>query len=471
MVHATTKHILNKARFPLLATTLIAILLYSLIASLVFLMQVVNLTIQSPRAGGHLSSSHSDVRSHHSSSRSQLIDTVSIYPGSKVSTSEGLEQYLDLYKKNQNYTVMIELNSKIISAIPSPGTIAASHPRNKCWWGKSGSLVCFPGALLVGFAKCGTSDLYHKLIWHPGVSRLRNGHDNGKENHWWGINQHKHGHIHRGRPSFLDYLQNIITPIKFEKSPDKLLIDGSTSTVMGQVFKVKGQSWEERLPGYRYPPYQYSDVIHFIHPRAKIIAMTRNPVDMVWSRYIFFFDNVMLIPRTKAEILKGPTPERFHDLIVEQITKFQECMSSPEGDLLYCCHRSASNDMSHVNIHTGIFLCFLVGWRERFGDDHMLVLTMEEYSNRPVETVMGVFRFLGLETGNLDSLGLEVEFEDVANKRTKKRLDVGEMLPETRRLLSNFYRPYNRILAEYYHDDKFLFKERLERDVHLGRYW
>ena len=34
---------------------------------------------------------------------------------------------------------------------------------------------------LGGFAKCGTTDLYEKLIWHPDLVSPRM----GKENHYW----------------------------------------------------------------------------------------------------------------------------------------------------------------------------------------------------------------------------------------------------------------------------------------------
>jgi N-acetylgalactosamine 4-sulfate 6-O-sulfotransferase len=46
----------------------------------------------------------------------------------------------------------------------------------------------------------------------------------------------------------------------------------------------------------------------------------------------------------------------------------------------------------------------------------------------------------------------------VANKRKKADRTVGAMLNETRRLLNEFYEPYNRELADMLDDDKFLWE-------------
>lgn len=46
----------------------------------------------------------------------------------------------------------------------------------------------------------------------------------------------------------------------------------------------------------------------------------------------------------------------------------------------------------------------------------------------------------------------------VANKRKKADRTVGAMLNETRRLLNDFYEPYNQELADILDDDKFLWE-------------
>ena len=55
---------------------------------------------------------------------------------------------------------------------------------NPCWYDSPSSadrtLKCLPYYFLAGFAKCGTSDLYHKMGIHPQIRLTK-----PKEHHWW----------------------------------------------------------------------------------------------------------------------------------------------------------------------------------------------------------------------------------------------------------------------------------------------
>lgn len=54
--------------------------------------------------------------------------------------------------------------------------------KNPCWYDNlSGkTLLCVPYFFLLGVTKCGTSDVWQKLSFHPQIVRQV-----GKESHWW----------------------------------------------------------------------------------------------------------------------------------------------------------------------------------------------------------------------------------------------------------------------------------------------
>ena len=53
---------------------------------------------------------------------------------------------------------------------------------NPCWPDSRGDLHCLPGVLLVGVAKCGTSEIHRNLVSHPDVIEA-----DRKEIAYWGF--------------------------------------------------------------------------------------------------------------------------------------------------------------------------------------------------------------------------------------------------------------------------------------------
>ena len=53
-----------------------------------------------------------------------------------------------------------------------------SENRSPCWT-TDNTLLCLPYFYVAGMPKCGTSDIWDKLMEHPKIMRMR------KEPHWW----------------------------------------------------------------------------------------------------------------------------------------------------------------------------------------------------------------------------------------------------------------------------------------------
>ena len=69
-------------------------------------------------------------------------------------------------------------NRRLLESQLLAGPFNTSY-RNPCWYNNS-ELYCLPYFFVAGFPKCGTTDLFAKLAWHPDISASYI-----KEIHWW----------------------------------------------------------------------------------------------------------------------------------------------------------------------------------------------------------------------------------------------------------------------------------------------
>ncbi|KAJ8033486.1 Carbohydrate sulfotransferase 15 [Holothuria leucospilota] len=125
-------------------------------------------------------------------------------------------------------TTLYKLASNIFDTVPKE---FLQQFKNPCWYDKRRELLCLPYFYILGFPKCGTTDIWDKIHHHPEVEKTAI-----KEPHFW-----------RG--------------------------DSSATTI---------------ISNYRFVPYATNvtnemytnaDIIHEITPNAKIIIAIREPVE------------------------------------------------------------------------------------------------------------------------------------------------------------------------------------------------
>ena len=280
---------------------------------------------------------------------------------------------------------------------------------------------------MIGQIKCGTTDLFDKLVWHPDILEP----PIGKEIRWWSKARFE-------RKSFKKYLENM-TPKDISFHKNGLLVDGDPN-ILYQL-----EHWYRRYPWAKHPPYTNADLIKLITPKAKIIAVFRNPVDRLWSGYLWTnFGNANTI----------------HGHVVRDINKFNNCLE--KHDFRHCCYNEENNLLGGTRLNMGIYMCFVADFKETFGHN-MHILTTEEYSNNQLETMKTLYNFLEVST-DIDFSPLQKIFNERFNERKTPGLSKGELPAQTRNLLEDFYRPYNEELAEYLGDSKYLFNEEVARD-------
>ncbi|XP_028325291.1 carbohydrate sulfotransferase 15-like [Gouania willdenowi] len=312
--------------------------------------------------------------------------------------------------------------------------------------GKHFRLRCLPYFYIIGQPKCGTTDLFHRLRLHPEVK-----YNTLKEPHWWTRKRFGYIRFKDGpQESFTvdDYLDlfdlaahSIHKGILGNTSGDDLALqlitgEASASTMWdNQVWSYQHVNKEQQAP-----PILVQDYIHAVHPDAKIIIMLRDPVERLYSDYLYF--------KTANK-----SAEDFHLKVVQSVHLFQSCLS--EKSLRFCVYDSNLFNAMPVRLNVGMYIIFLLDWLTVFHRGQILVLRLEEYAANLKATIRRVFDFLSV--GPLPELAeAALTKRPMSNTRRAADKKIGPMLPVTRELLNTFYQPFNQKLATVLDNKAFL---------------
>ncbi|XP_044070809.1 carbohydrate sulfotransferase 15-like [Siniperca chuatsi] len=310
--------------------------------------------------------------------------------------------------------------------------------------GKLFRLRCLPFFYIIGQPKCGTTDLFHRLLLHPEVKF-----NTMKEPHWW--TRKRFGYI-RFKDGFQesfpveDYLDlfdlaahNIQEKISGNSSGDHCTLitgEASASTMWDN------QAWSY-LHGDREetePPFLAQDFIHTVQPGAKIIIMLRDPVERLYSDYLYFK-------------MANKSAEDFHQKVIESVQLFQSCLS--ERSLRSCIYNTSLSNAMPVRLHLGMYIIFLLDWLTVFHREQILVLRLEDYAANLKVTIKKVFDFLSV--GPLsEQVEAALTKRPLSNTRRAADRNLGPMLPATRDLLKKFHQPFNHKLASVLENEAFL---------------
>ena len=346
----------------------------------------------------------------------------------------------DLPKNQKDLTVLYRESKDIFALLPKK---FLPDYKSFCWYDVKGNFQCLASVYLAGMPKCGTTDLFRKMMNHPSLTYQTHADgDIPKEYHYWARSR-----LARNKWLFADPKRREVKELfssflrgtgaeRVMNNKDMQIVDGTPSL----LWDLAG--WELRYSGTTEPPYSNGDLIHSVTPGAKIIAILRNPIDRLYSEYLYFW-------RHKTEVR---TPELFHIEVEKEIDLFNSCLRSKT--LRSCCYPSRAMNSVKIRIELGVYVCFIEDFLGAFNDS-LLVLTLEEYRSHPIETLTKVFDFINVSpVENVKSYFFET---DVKNVNTDLKNKVGELLPETKQLLTKFYHPYNSMLSILLQDTKYEF--------------
>ena len=333
----------------------------------------------------------------------------------------------------------------------------ASELKTRYPQGLTSNLVCLPKVFLAGFPKCGSSYLFCLL------EKLSAGAGGGlaKEPHFWvprgPFGAHQSPHLSTNLvPYLLNFLPTVDAELELRFS---LPIDASPNL----LFQWKLYKRNEGLVNYCLTP----SVLPVILPDTKFVVVMRNPVDMLYSAFWYSCSdmNIRLGDRHTLRM-----PHEFHEKVLRKIEIFRNCTrSSPVDKCMEDVFRKLGESVHYcgrIRLEIGFYFLHIRKWLAVVPRQQFLFLATEHLDRDKDELVGGVSKFLGLSNTHLNPLGEETEHrfgssfcENVQTRYDYHRDSRLRMREDTRKILSDFYAPYNRELAALLHDDRFLWTE------------
>ncbi|XP_029604429.1 carbohydrate sulfotransferase 15 [Salmo trutta] len=314
--------------------------------------------------------------------------------------------------------------------------------------GKYYRMRCLPYFYIIGQPKCGTTDLYDRLQLHPEVRFTT-----FKEPHWWtrkrfGIIRLSEG-FHDRYPveDYLDLfdlaayqIQDNLMGNAHSGAPEqhKIIIGEASASTM----------WDNNAWAYFYdnsteaeaePPFLIQDFIHILQPDARFIVMLRDPVERLYSDYLYFG-------------ITNKSAEDFQDKVSESLQLFEGCLT--EYTMRSCVYNTTLNNAMPVRLQVGLYIVYILDWLTVYSREQILVLRLEDHASNRKYTMHKVFDFL-----NLGPLTVQKEAEitksPASNTRRPADKNLGPMLPVTKEILRDFYTPFNMKLAKVLRNDSF----------------
>jgi hypothetical protein len=242
-----------------------------------------------------------------------------------------------------------------------------------------------PDFFVIGVVRSGTTSLFHYLGQHPCIESSE--YDEigyFDDNYHLGINWYK----------------SLFT----------------TKSIKEKIVKENGKFLTyDVTPFYIYNPLVIRRILKDF-PDAKLIVNLRNPIDRAYSNYI-------------VALQDGDTNLSFEDFIQPEI----ELIKNPKIDLH---DESFLVDTYYEKILArGLYAEQLKMWYKHFPKKQILVVSSEELARETNDSLRKIFKFLELP---------DIKIRDISRKNKR---EYPEMKNETREVLIEFFKPYNKELS------------------------
>ena len=324
----------------------------------------------------------------------------------------------------------------------------------------SSPLVCLPKFFVAGFPKCGTSNLYCLINqWFGGVSNAL------KEPGFWttGMASNstlKSRKVEVGR--IFVYLFNFIdTSVRLSsthyqsKYQQPLTIDGSNN-VMGDW------PWflnEPSATNYCLLPAVLPEIL----PDSKYVVIMRNPVDRLYSEFRF---TCRMYKGNIATILDQNGSDIFHERITTRLEQFTKCVKTfPTAACLQIEETSMISahllPCGRTRLEVSLYYIHIQKWLSVTSRAKFVFLTLEELSTDIDFVENELLALLGSDYPR--NLTLKEHISTCSGRTNSQPSNYHDnpqlhMREDTQKILTEFFRPYNRILADLLGDDKFLWE-------------
>ena len=312
------------------------------------------------------------------------------------------------------------LEASFDDTIPDPSKFLPEF-QNPCWR-QAGELRCLPAVYIAGILKCATSAVYDNLAKHDAIKVSY-----PKETHWWTRNRQPYNE--RG-VSLMEtrWMKNHAKQIEWtkQKGTDTIVLEGSASMF-----------WELPIGGVMVP-----ELVRKLTPKAKFVLMIRDPADRLYSDFVYFSYRTLYQkdPKTKKYQYNA---KGFHLAVEQSIGEMTKCIR--EHSAIACAWNQARYH-TIVQIQLGMYSEFFEVWMKYFPREQFLVIKQENLSKEPRQSFDSVTEFVGIsKLTDRQLFGKDGQQVKQSNIRAGRKQT---MLPQTRKLLYEFYAPYNKKLAD-----------------------
>ena len=312
-----------------------------------------------------------------------------------------------------------------------PASVDPSQAKRALQQVKSSSerqLHCLPAFFLSGFPKCGTTSLDAMIRQHPQVARSR-----CKECGFWSRLVSEHNIESHTRILVLWYLS------LFSQSAQK--IESSQQSI----------TWDASITYNLYLSNDYCVLpvlLKRVLPEAKFVLIMRNPTERYSSHYWFITVRQRFTNRTEF-IQYGHTKkalESFQNDTVHVIKQFQSCVDSVNS--IMSCVLDTASILS--GLQQGLYYYHTAPWLRIIPRERFLFLRTEDLAHDPSLTMSKVWHFLNLD--NLPETKSVFINEGPVNKNVA-------VPPQIKKLINEFYQPYNQLLAHLLSDTRYLWND------------
>ncbi len=347
----------------------------------------------------------------------------------------------------------------------------------------STSTVCVPNVYILGVPKCGTTFLWcfiNKIIQFQ--LQISTNESYEKEPHFWTPYQYIHSPPNATHIAS-QYLSNFVRyrPLSEKQLTGDVLIDGSPNMVLEWP---QFSEAEPEITNYCILPSTMTELM----PKSKYIIILRNPIEALYSA---FWWSLNFIPRSEFSTIfkrRYQAPTVFHKRILDKINKFNLCMTNPrhpnvcvlsnkEGNSSYFdCVREREHLVSEcvsvitvprepyqTVLHKTIYYPHVAKWLSVLPSNRLLVITMEILLNHPLKTANEIMKFLELSNYTSPTLDQRLVEKMTKSCSSNPQLTIDyksdqklKMREDTKKLLEEFFSPYNVMLSELLGDHQFV---------------
>ena len=370
------------------------------------------------------------------------------------SASDRNKQYLNyklcdwyFFSSDPKMAQLSDLVNRLLPHVPSE---FLPEYRNPCWYASdsrtAASLRCLPYFFLIGFPKCGTTEIYQLLQQHPKFT----GHQM-KESHFL---------VNSANPDedFEEvYLNGYLEPATKEiaKDPDKITGDLSPTYIRNLPLASNMNMSSDATP----------ILFSTLFPYAKYIVSVRDPIDQVRSHFYFQLVNI-----------STPKSNELHSYLERQLQAYWACVNDT-GDSLWCVYSwhywkyletpdmKTSESGVTLLLQESAYYANLHLWLKHIKRENILIVQLEDMKKNIPAVANRIFTFLGLPllpTSSLEKTATarppfyqnflhNITAQASGSKDGKGRgADSGEdpfMKDATKRMLCLMQRPFNKALA------------------------